>query len=59
VLPDTPNVQAWADQYYGVMKLILKPNGYGWDYESAMLNPGASSDTPASYSDSGSGRCNA
>jgi hypothetical protein len=59
VLPDTPNLQAWADQYYGVMKLILKPNGYGWDYESAMLNPGASSDTPASYSDSGSGRCNA
>jgi hypothetical protein len=41
------------------MKLILKPNGSGWDYESAMLNPGASSDTPASYSDSGSGRCNA
>jgi hypothetical protein len=59
VLPDTPNLQAWADQYYGVMKLTLKPSGYDWDYESALLKPGASSSTPASYSDSGSGRCNA
>ena len=23
VLPSTPNLQAWADQYYGVMKLTL------------------------------------
>ena len=57
VLPDTPNLQAWADQYYGVMKLTLKPDGYDWDYESAM--PSSPSVTPASYSDAGSGRCNA
>jgi len=58
VLPNTPNLQAWADQYYGVMKLTLKPSGYDWDYESAMLNPSAPSGTPATYSDTGSGRCN-
>ena len=52
-----PNLQAWADQYYGVMKLTLKPDGYDWDYESAM--PSSSSVSPASYSDTGSGRCNA
>ena len=28
VLPATPNLQAWADQYYGVMKLALHPHGY-------------------------------
>jgi acid phosphatase type 7 len=58
VLPNTtPNLQAWADQYYGVLKLTLKPSGYDWNYESAMLNPGAPAGTPASYSDTGSGRC--
>ena len=55
VLPDTPNLQAYADQYYGVMKLTLKPDGYDWDYESAM--PADPSVTPASYSDTGSGSC--
>jgi Calcineurin-like phosphoesterase len=58
VLPSTPNLQAYADQYYGVMKLTLKPDGYDWDYESALLNPDAPGGTPASYSDTGSGRCN-
>jgi hypothetical protein len=57
VLPDTPNLQAWADQYYGVMKLTLKPSGYDWDYESALLNPAAPAGTPASYSDAGTGSC--
>jgi len=56
VLPNTPNLQAWADQYYGVMKLTLKPDGYDWDYESAL--PSSPSVSPASYSDSGSGMCN-
>jgi len=58
VLPDTPNLQARADQYYGVMKLTLKPSGYDWDYQSALRNPGAPDGTPASYSDAGSGSCN-
>jgi hypothetical protein len=52
VLPNTPNLQAYTDQYYGVMKLTLKPDGYDWDYESAT--PGS----PGAYSDTGSGRCN-
>jgi acid phosphatase type 7 len=58
VIPSTPNLQAWADQYYGVMKLTLEPDGYVWDYKSAMENPGAPAGTPTSYSDTGSGRCN-
>ena len=57
-VPATPNLQAWSDQYYGVMKLTLKPFGYDWDYESALENPAAPVGTPTSYSDSGSGVCN-
>ena len=53
----TPNLQAWADQYYGVMKFKLFPDGYSWDYESAMLSPSAPAGTPASYSDKGFGTC--
>ena len=58
VLPSTPNLQAWADEYYGVMKLILKSDGYEWNYQSAMESPSAPAGTPPAYSDSGSGRCN-
>lgn len=57
VLPSTPNLQAWADQYYGAMKLTLRPNGYSWDYESAMESPEAPAGTPVTYSDTGSGSC--
>ena len=58
VIPSTPNLEAWADQYYGVMKLTLKPHGYAWDYESAMESPTAPVGTPATYNDTGSGNCN-
>lgn len=58
VIPSTPNLQAWADQYYGVMKLVLGPDGYQWDYQSALESPTAPAGTPATYSDSGIGRCN-
>jgi acid phosphatase type 7 len=57
VLSGTPNLQAWADQYYGVMKLTLEPFGYEWDYESAIRSPKAPEGTPPSYSDKGSGLC--
>jgi hypothetical protein len=57
VLPATPNLQAYADQYYGVLKLTLKPSGYDWDYESALENPNAPAGTAPSYSDTGSGKC--
>jgi acid phosphatase type 7 len=57
VQPTTPNLQAWADQYYGVMKFTLRPHGYAWDHESAMASPAAPAGTPPTYGDSGSGRC--
>jgi acid phosphatase type 7 len=57
VKPGTPNLQAWADQYYGAMKLTLRPEGYAWNYQSAMKSPEAPAGTPASYSDAGSGSC--
>jgi acid phosphatase type 7 len=58
ILPNTPNLQASADQYYGVMKLTLGRDGYSWDYQSALESPAAPAGTPATYSDTGSGRCN-
>lgn len=58
VLPSTPNLEAWSDQYYGAMKLTLRSGSYSWDYESAMKSPEAPAGTPATYSDAGSGRCN-
>jgi hypothetical protein len=58
VIPTTPNLEAWADQYYGAMKLTLLPHGYSWDYESAMKSPEAPEGTPATYGDTGTGRCN-
>ncbi|HET9103175.1 MAG TPA: metallophosphoesterase [Solirubrobacteraceae bacterium] len=57
VTPSTPNLRAWADQYYGTMKLTLAPGGYRWDYESALRSSTAPAGTPASYSDTGSARC--
>jgi hypothetical protein len=58
VLPNTPNLQAWADQYYGTMKFTLGPGWYKWDYESAMESPTAPSGTPPTYGDTGTGVCN-
>lgn len=58
VNPSTPNLQAWADQYYGVMKLTLGDGHYGWSYQSAMESPAAPAGTPPTYSDSGTGSCN-
>jgi hypothetical protein len=57
VLPGTPNLQAWSDEYYGVLKLTLKPGGYDWDYESAMVDPKFPA-APSTYSDAGSASCN-
>ena len=36
------------------MALTLDPNGYKWDFESALELPGAPAGT---YSDKGSGAC--
>ena len=58
MIPSTPNLQAWADQYYGVMKLRLLPDGYTGDYESAMESPTAPAGTPPTYGDQGFGTGN-
>jgi hypothetical protein len=54
----TPNLQAWADQYYGVAQFKLYPNGYSWDYESALKSPTAPAGTAPTYSDKGHASCN-
>ncbi len=59
VIPTTPNLEAYTDQFYGTMKLTLRRGGYAWDYESALRSPTAPSRTPASYSDAGSASCHA
>ncbi len=55
--PNAPNLQAGADQYYGAMKLTLEPDGYQWDYQSAMESPTAPAGTPSTYRDVGGASC--
>jgi hypothetical protein len=43
--------------YWGVMALTLDPNGYQWDFESALKAPIAPAGTPATFSDKGAGTC--
>ncbi len=50
-------LQAATGNYWGVMALTLNPDGYAWDYESALLAPVAPSGTAATYSDKGSAFC--
>ena len=54
---NTPNLQAATGDYYGVMKLTLDHNSYGWDYESAMKSPDAPAAEPAGFSDTGTAQC--
>jgi len=59
------NLQAYTGDYWGVMALKLKPNGYEWDFESALPGPVASTNGPTypapnangTYSDKGSASC--
>jgi hypothetical protein len=58
VQPDnTPNLEKYDDQHYGVMKLTLHPYGYDWDFESALKSPSAPTGTPDTFSDTGSASC--
>jgi acid phosphatase type 7 len=50
-------LQNSTGNYWGVMALTLDPNGYQWDYESALKFPGAPAGTPATFSDKGSAAC--
>jgi acid phosphatase type 7 len=59
------NLQAYTGDYWGVLALTLNPNGYAWDYESALAGPAALSNGPTfpapnatgGYSDKGVGAC--
>jgi hypothetical protein len=51
------NLEAATGNYWGVMALTLDPNGYKWDFESALEFPGAPAGTPATYKDTGSATC--
>lgn len=50
------NLEASSGEFWGVMGLKLLPNGYAWDYESALKDP-AQTTGPASYSDKGVAAC--
>ncbi len=50
------NLEAGSGEFWGVMGLTLNPNGYAWDFESALKDP-AQTTGPASYSDKGVGTC--
>jgi hypothetical protein len=50
------NLQASSGEFWGVMSLKLLPNGYAWDYESALKDP-AQTTGPANYSDKGVATC--
>lgn len=50
------NLQAASGYFWGVMALTLNPNGYAWDFESALKDP-TQTDTAVSYSDKGVGTC--
>ncbi|MFY9746415.1 MAG: metallophosphoesterase [Acidobacteriaceae bacterium] len=50
------NLEAASGEFWGVMGLTLLPNGYAWDYESALKDP-AQTTGPGSYSDKGVGTC--
>jgi len=45
-----------SGEFWGVMGLTLLPNGYAWDYESALKDP-AQTTGPATFSDKGVGAC--
>jgi hypothetical protein len=59
------NLEAYTGDSWGVMALTLDPNGYHWDYESALAAPTAAVNGPTfpaptangGYSDSGVGTC--
>jgi hypothetical protein len=53
---NTNNLEAASGQYWGVMGLTLTPNGYAWDFESALKDPAQPAGGP-SFSDKGVGFC--
>jgi hypothetical protein len=50
------NLEAASGAFWGVMALTLDPNGYKWDFESALKDPAQTTGGPT-YSDKGVGTC--
>ena len=50
------NLETGSGEFWGVMGLKLNPNGYAWDFESALKDP-AQTTGPATFSDKGVGTC--
>ena len=50
------NIEAATGEFWGVMGLTLNPNGYAWNFQSALKDP-AQTTGPASFSDQGFGTC--
>ncbi len=50
------NIEAATGKFWGVLGLTLNQDGYAWDFESALKDP-AQPAGPASYSDTGVGKC--
>ncbi len=50
------NLEAASGEFWGVMGLTLNPNGYAWNFQSALKDP-AQTTGPATYSDEGVGTC--
>lgn len=50
------NIESSTGQFWGVMGLTLAPNGYAWDFESALKDP-AQPSGPPSFSDKGFATC--
>jgi hypothetical protein len=50
------NLEAASGEFWGVMALTLDPNGYKWDFESALKDP-AQTTGGSTYSDKGVGTC--
>ena len=50
------NLEAASGEFWGVMALTLDPNGYKWDFESALKDPAQTTGGPT-YSDKGVGTC--
>lgn len=57
VAANVPNLQAATGDYYGVMGLTLGHSGYTWNFQSSLKSNTASAGLPATYSDTGSAKC--
>jgi hypothetical protein len=51
------NIEAATGQFWGVLALTLHPNGYAWDFESALVDPAQAAAAPPHFSDKGVGSC--